>query len=79
MTMQPLGYGHWTHPLLGQRVVDHAHDGRVGVFRAFAPDAERGPGLAIRVAQDTPLVVWLAPEGGGREWTTPLTAIEVVR
>ncbi|MFI9261741.1 hypothetical protein ACIGT4_29145 [Streptomyces sioyaensis] len=30
---QPLGLGHRSHPLLGRRVIDHAHDDRIGRSR----------------------------------------------
>lgn len=76
MIMQQLGVEHWAHPLLGQRVVDRAHGDRVGVFRAFAPDVDKTRALAV-TAPHAPLVVWLAPVGGGREWTSALTAIVV--
>ncbi|REK89534.1 hypothetical protein DY245_15170 [Streptomyces inhibens] len=73
---QPLGLGHGDHPLLGRRVVDHAHDDRVGVLRAIAPDVkDNNPGFVLRVP-NTPLVAWLALEGGGVEWTTAPDAIE---
>jgi hypothetical protein len=76
-----LGLGHWSHPLLGRRVVDHAHGDRVGVIRAFASDVNGhnlslGPVISV---PDTPPVVWLSPEGGGVEWTTDPDAIEVVK
>ncbi|MFJ5593218.1 hypothetical protein ACIQCG_26140 [Streptomyces noursei] len=76
MSRQPLGLGHWEHPLLGRLVVDHAHGDRQGVFRALAPevkDNDLGPVLKI---PHTPPVAWLAPENGGLEWTTDLDAIE---
>lgn len=55
MNMRPLGLGHWTHPLLGRRVVDHAHGGRVGVLRALAPEADEGAELAIVASIAIPL------------------------
>jgi hypothetical protein len=73
--MQPLGLGHWKHPLLGRRVIDHAHDDRIGVLRAIAPDAKAGTRLIIGIP-DTPPVAWLAPVAGGVEWTTETEAIE---
>ncbi|MFF9781629.1 hypothetical protein GTW98_04845 [Streptomyces sp. SID8375] len=76
---QALGLGHWSHPLLGERVVDHAHGDRVGVFRALAPDAEATHPGPVLVVPDTPPVAWLSPEGGGVEWTTGLDTIEAVR
>ncbi|MGW5937674.1 hypothetical protein ACWIG3_05765 [Streptomyces celluloflavus] len=74
--MQPLGLGHWKHPLLGHRVIDHAHDDRIGILRAIAPDTKVSTGLVIKVP-DTPPVAWLAPVTGGVEWTTDPEAIEV--
>ncbi|MYU50619.1 hypothetical protein GTY53_00925, partial [Streptomyces sp. SID7805] len=47
--MQPLGLGHWKHPLLGRRVIDHAHDDRIGILRAIAPDMKVSTGLVIKV------------------------------
>ncbi|MFD3420220.1 hypothetical protein [Streptomyces decoyicus] len=78
-TARALGLGHPSHPLLGRRVIDHAHDGRIGVFRAFAPDVNAprlGPVLRV---PDTPPVAWLSPEGGGVEWTTVPDAIEALK
>lgn len=73
---QPLGLGHRSHPLLGRRVIDRAHGDRIGILRAIAPETkDDNPGLALRVPA-TPPVAWLAPEGGGVEWTTALDAIE---
>ncbi|MFC8856840.1 hypothetical protein ACFT5D_27730 [Streptomyces sp. NPDC057144] len=49
---------HRSHRWLG-RVVEDTATGRKGILRAVAPDI------------DTPrTVAWLAPVGGGREWTT---------
>ncbi|MBW5425087.1 hypothetical protein GKQ77_26600 [Streptomyces sp. BG9H] len=73
---RPLGMGHWSHPLLGQKVIDHAHGDRVGVFRAFAPDVDKGALRPLISIPETPPVVWLAPEEGGLEWTTSPDAIE---
>ncbi|MFE5740672.1 hypothetical protein [Streptomyces celluloflavus] len=74
--MQPLGLGHLNHPLLGHPVIDHAHDDRIGILRAIAPDAKANtPNLSIEIP-DTPPVAWLAPETGGLEWTTDPDAIE---
>ncbi|MGW5940553.1 hypothetical protein ACWIG3_18600 [Streptomyces celluloflavus] len=72
---QPLGLGHLNHPLLGHPVIDHAHDDRIGILRAIAPDAKASTGLVIGIP-DTPPVAWLAPETGGLEWTTDPDAIE---
>ncbi|WP_180990154.1 hypothetical protein [Streptomyces noursei] len=75
----PLGLGYWEHPLLGQRAIDHAHDDRVGVLRALAPDAERwelGPTKKGPIAAP---MAWLAPVSGGVEWTTHPDAIEAER
>jgi hypothetical protein len=77
--MQPLGLGHLSHPLLGHRVIDHAHDDRIGILRAVAPDAgANAPGLVIGIP-DTPPVAWLAPVAGGVEWTTDPDAIEAAK
>ncbi|MFE5736697.1 hypothetical protein ACWIG3_23325 [Streptomyces celluloflavus] len=76
--MQPLGLGHLNHPLLGYRVIDHAHDDRIGILRAIAPDAKASTGLVIGIP-DTPPVAWLAPVTGGREWTTHPDAIEAAK
>ncbi|WEB42930.1 hypothetical protein MOV08_29200 [Streptomyces yunnanensis] len=76
---RPLGLGHWEHPLLGQRVIDHAHDDRVGVLRALAPDIEQWElGPVTRVPVTAPMA-WLAPVSGGAEWTTHPDAIEAER
>ncbi|MFJ7242979.1 hypothetical protein ACIQWB_38505 [Streptomyces olivaceus] len=49
---------HRSHEWIGQVVEDTA-TGRTGILRAIAPDT------------DAPrLLAWLAPVGGGREWTT---------
>lgn len=73
---QPLGLGHFDHPLLNRLVIDHAHGDRIGVLRAIAPDVD-GPdvGPVLRIP-DTAPVAWLAPKGGGREWSTNPDAIE---
>jgi len=71
---QPLGLGHFDHPLLGLLVVDHAHNDRTGVLRAIAPDVD-GPNARLRIPDNEP-VAWLAPKGGGREWNTDPDAIE---
>ncbi|MEU1015853.1 hypothetical protein ABZ383_23375 [Streptomyces sp. NPDC005900] len=76
---QPLGMGHWSHPLIGRKVIDHAHGDRVGIFRAFAPDVDEHPAGPVLLIPETPPVVWLAPEEGGREWTTSPDAIEAAR
>ncbi|ARH92633.1 hypothetical protein [Streptomyces sp. MOE7] len=73
-----LGLGHRDHPLLGRRVVDHGHGDRIGVLRAIAPDAKDNPFDLVVAVPDTPPVAWLAPPGGGREWTTAPEAIEEV-
>ncbi|REK91109.1 hypothetical protein DY245_06585 [Streptomyces inhibens] len=74
-----LGLGHYEHPLLGRLVVDHAHDDRIGVLRAIAPDVG-GPNVKpmLRIP-DTPPVAWLVPEGGGVEWSTNPDAIEAAQ
>ncbi|MFH8553681.1 hypothetical protein [Streptomyces celluloflavus] len=77
--MQPLGLGHWKHPLLGHRVIDHAHNDRIGILRAIAPDVkDNDPDFLIKVP-DTAPVAWLAPVAGGVEWTTDPDAIEVAK
>jgi hypothetical protein len=74
-----LGLGHWSHPLLGQRVIDHPHGDRVGVLRALAPDVQGGSLDPVLKVPDTPPVAWLSPEGGGVEWTTALDTIEAAQ
>lgn len=73
---RPLGLGHFDHPLLGRLVVDHAHDDRIGILRAIAPDVRRPDMGAVLRIPDTPLVAWLAPKSGGLEWSTDPAAIE---
>ncbi|MFE7780606.1 hypothetical protein [Streptomyces nigrescens] len=73
---RPLGLGHFEHPLLGRLVVDHASGGRVGVLRAIAPDVDNRDAEPELKVPDTPPVAWLAPEGGGLEWTTDPLQIE---
>lgn len=71
-----LGLGHWSHPLLGCLVIDHAHGARIGILRGLAPDvaeADIGPSRSI---PNAPPVAWLAPEKGGVEWTTDPAFIE---
>ncbi|WP_258563042.1 hypothetical protein [Streptomyces phytophilus] len=70
-----LGMGHQAHPWLGRLVIDTEHDGQVGVLRAVAPDVD-DIRLEVITPPHTPPVAWLAPQGGGVEWTTSLTAIE---
>ncbi|MFF8732769.1 hypothetical protein ACF073_40845 [Streptomyces sp. NPDC015171] len=54
---------HRDHPWIGRNVEDTA-TGRRGILRAVAP------------APDTKRpVAWLAPTGGGTEWTTSLGAL----
>ncbi|NGO72262.1 hypothetical protein [Streptomyces boncukensis] len=74
-----LGLAHEDHPLLGHRVRDTAHQ-VVGVLRAVAPEAttEAQRTLTPQPSRGAPPVAWLAPERGGREWTTPLEAIREV-
>lgn len=73
---QPLALGHFDHPLLGRLVVDHAHDDRIGVLRAIAPEVD-SPSLGpVWRIPDTEPVAWLAPKGGGLEWSTDPDAIE---
>lgn len=89
MSAQPgegIGLGHRNHPLLGRQVRDTAHEDRVGVLRAVAPNVEPAakhrvdprPAVADEarssLARDE-VVAWLAPVNGGVEWPTPLDAI----
>lgn len=63
MSGQGLGLMHRSHPWLGREVTDTA-TGRTGVLRAIAPDVDQPR-----------LVAWLAPVGGGKEWTTDPRAL----
>jgi hypothetical protein len=54
---------HRDHPWMGREVEDTA-TGRRGVLRAIAPDGD-----------STESVAWLAPAGGGTEWTTSPRAL----
>ncbi|MFK0296699.1 hypothetical protein ACIQU6_40365 [Streptomyces sp. NPDC090442] len=74
-----LGFGHQAHPLIGCLVVDHAHGDRVGVLRAVAPDLKVNSYSLPVMVPNAPLVAWLAPEKGGREWTTSPDEIEAAR
>ncbi|WP_255956066.1 hypothetical protein [Streptomyces odontomachi] len=66
---------HQEHPLLGHRVVDTLN-GRIGILRAICPEpADSGASRKVQPLKRTPMA-WLAPIGGGREWTTAPTAIE---
>ncbi|AUH41647.1 hypothetical protein [Streptomyces sp. CMB-StM0423] len=67
--------GHQSHPWLGHLVVDAEHGGRVGVLRAVAPDVDDIRLEPIFRVPEAPPVAWLQEERGGKEWTTPLTAI----
>lgn len=60
----PLGLGHRSHRWLGRTVTDSV-TGRRGVLRAMTPDD----------ATHGRMVAWLAPEGGGVEWTTDPSAL----
>ncbi|MHA4817164.1 hypothetical protein ACXZ65_22705 [Streptomyces aculeolatus] len=73
-----LGFGHRAHPWLGRRVVDKEHHGRIGVLRAVAPDVDDIRTEPLIPLPGTPPVAWLSPVRGGCEWTTSLSAIEVV-
>lgn len=64
MRGEGLGLMHRSHPWLGHEVTDSA-TGRTGVLRAIAPD-----GAPPR------LMAWLAPVGGGMEWTTDPKALD---
>jgi hypothetical protein len=57
-----LGLLHRDHRWLN-RVVTDTVTGRRGILRAIAPDTGAHP------------VAWLAPVGGGVEWTTPPGAL----
>lgn len=78
-----LSMGHREHPLLGQRVVDGAHGDVVGVLRGVAPDIGNGTSTNFNAAampsrselERAEPVAWIAPEGGGVEWPTPVDAI----
>ncbi|MFF8369281.1 hypothetical protein ACF05W_10610 [Streptomyces lydicus] len=74
-----LGLGHIEHPLLNRLVVDHAHDDRIGVLRALAPDSKDNTFGLVLMVPNTPPVAWLRPEGGGQEWTTDPDAIEAIQ
>ncbi|MEU9111842.1 hypothetical protein AB0D04_08640 [Streptomyces sp. NPDC048483] len=74
-TPVPLGLGHCKHPLLGRAVLDTA-TGRVGVLRAIAPEPNGVQFVPSRGLLEAPPVAWLAPEGGGTEWTTDPDEIE---
>lgn len=76
MTARDMGMGHLTHPWLNRLVVDTEHSGRLGVLRAVAPDVDDIRTEPLIQVPGTPPVAWLAPEHGGREWTTSLAAIE---
>lgn len=66
---------HQEHPLLGHRVLD-TENGRIGILRAICPEpADAGALAKIQPFKRTPMA-WLAPIGGGREWTTATSAIE---
>ncbi|MFD1828364.1 hypothetical protein ACFSJS_01640 [Streptomyces desertarenae] len=71
-----VGLGHREHPLLGRTVLDTA-TGRTGVLRAVCPEPDgcrAWTGPVLRPGGGPP-VAWLAPVGGGVEWTTALDAI----
>ncbi|NGO70012.1 hypothetical protein [Streptomyces boncukensis] len=74
-----LGLAHEDHPLLGHRVLDTAHH-VIGVLRAVAPEptTEAQRTLAPFLPEVSDPVAWLAPERGGREWTTPIESIQEV-
>lgn len=57
-----LGFQHRDHGWLNRVVTDTA-TGRRGILRAIAPDTGAHP------------VAWLAPVGGGVEWTTLPSAL----
>nr|WP_155073258.1 hypothetical protein [Streptomyces taklimakanensis] len=71
--------GHREHPLLGRTVLDTA-TGRTGILRAVCPEPDSATvcvAPALRPGSGPP-VAWLAPVGGGVEWTTELDAIREV-
>ncbi len=73
------GLGHREHPLLGRTVVDTA-TGRTGILRAVCPEPDCCRAWADPVPRpgSDPPVAWLAPVGGGVEWTTALDAVREV-
>ncbi|MFF0723763.1 hypothetical protein [Streptomyces sp. NPDC004134] len=75
MAARDLEMGHQPHPLLHCLVIDTEHGGRVGVLRAVAPDVDDIRLEPIFRVPEAPPVAWLQEERGGKEWTTPLTAI----
>lgn len=72
-----LGLLHQGHPLLGELVVDTTH-GLVGRLRAVCTEPSEKARAAMRPTPgDGSPVAWLAPpDGGGREWTTPVERIK---
>ncbi|MCI0385998.1 hypothetical protein [Streptomyces sp. CNQ085] len=79
-TGRETGLGHRDHPLLGRTVLDTA-TGRTGVLRAVCPEPDGGTAVcAVPVFRpgSGPPVAWLAPVGGGVEWTTEPDAIREV-
>lgn len=60
---EPLGLRHRSHQWLGRKVTDTA-SGRVGILCAIAPD-DVTDGMRA----------WLAPVGGGVQWTTAPRAL----
>lgn len=68
--------GHHEHPLLGHPVIDTA-TGRVGILRAICPEqVQVSSHTAFPVSARSFMAAWLAPIGGGREWTTAPSAIQ---
>lgn len=77
MSTRSLGLGHQDHPLIAHRVIDSA-SGRTGILRAICPEPDSAMTYMNAVAHrgaGRP-VAWLAPIGGGREWTTTPDAIQ---
>ena len=71
-----LGLGHRAHPLLGRLVVDTA-TGRSGILRAICPEPDTRHAYADPVPRpgSGQPVAWIAPLGGGREWTAAPDAV----
>jgi hypothetical protein len=77
MGIHSSGMGHQEHPLLGHHVID-TETGRTGILRAICPEPGGGGdymNALLRPPRKSPKA-WLAPIGGGREWTTAPSAIQ---
>jgi hypothetical protein len=67
------GWGHRSHALVGRQVEDVA-TGKIGMLRAVVDtDVPTHTGLPRRVT-----LAFLAPPGGGLEWTTSPTNVREV-